>query len=46
MKQEGATHRLNPQAWTTPTPLIAESESGGKDLIIRLSVDLLAEMNG
>ena len=46
MKQEGATHRLNPQALTALTPLIAGNASSGKDLMIRLIVNLLAEPGG
>ena len=36
-------HRLNPQALTALTLLIAESASGGKDLMVRLIGNLLAE---
>ena len=43
LNQEGMTHRLNPQALTALTLLIAESASSGKDLMVRLVVNLLAE---
>ena len=43
LNQEGVAHRLNPQALTALTLLIAESASSGKDLMIRLIVNLLAE---
>ena len=43
LNQEGMTHRLNPQALTALTLLIAESASSGKDLMVRLIVNLLAE---
>ena len=43
LKQEGVTHQLNPQALTALTLLIAESASSGKDLMVRLIVNLLAE---
>ena len=43
LNQESVTHRLNPQALTALTLLIAESASSGKDLMIRLIVNLLAE---
>ena len=46
LKQEGATHRLNPQALTALTLLIAESAPSGKDLMVRLVVNLLAEPGG
>ena len=46
MKQEGMTHRLNPQALTTLTLLIAESAPTGKDLMVRLIANLLAEPTG
>ena len=46
MNQEGVTHRLNPQALIALTLLIAESPSSGKDLMIRLVVNLLAEPPG
>ena len=36
-------HRLNPEALTALTLLIAESAPAGKDLMIRLIVNLLAE---
>ncbi len=41
LRQEGMDHRLNPQALTALTLLIAESAPGGKDLMIRLIVNLL-----
>ena len=43
LKQEGVVHRLNPQALTALTLLIAESAPHGKDLMIRLIINLLAE---
>ena len=46
LNQEGAAHRLNPQALTALTLLIAESASSGKDLMVRLIVNLLAEPCG
>ena len=42
LKQEGLEHGLNPQALTALTLLIAESAPAGKDLMIRLIVNLLA----
>ena len=42
LKQEGMEHRLNPQALTALTLLIAESAPAGKHLMIRLIVNLLA----
>ncbi len=41
LKQEGMAHRLNPQALTALTLLIAESAPAGKDLMIRLIINLL-----
>ena len=46
LKQEGVEHRLNPQALTALTLLIAESAMAGKDLMIRLIINLLAEPAG
>ena len=46
LNQEGVTHRLNPQALTALTLLIAKSASSGKDLMIRLIINLLAEPVG
>ena len=46
LNQEGVAHRLNPQALTALTLLIAESASSGKDLMVRLIVNLLAEPGG
>ena len=43
LKQEGVAHRLNPQALTALTLLIAESAIASKDLMIRLIINLLAE---
>ena len=43
LKQEGVEHRLNPQALTALTLLIAQSAPRSKDLMIRLVVNLLAE---
>ena len=36
-------HRLNPEALTALTLLIAESAPTGKDLMVRLIINLLAE---
>ena len=46
LNQEGVAHQLNPRARTALTLLIAENASSGKDLMIRLIVNLLAEPNG
>ena len=46
LNQEQMTHRLNPQALTTLTLLIAESAPTGKDLMVRLIANLLAEPTG
>ena len=46
MKQESVAHRFNPRALTALTLLIAESASSGKDLMVRLIVNLLAETDG
>ena len=46
LNQEGVAHRLNPQALTALTLLIAESAPAGKDLMIRLIINLLAEPAG
>ncbi len=46
LKQEGVEHRLNPQALTALTLLIAESAPAGKDLMTRLIINLLAEPVG
>ena len=46
LNQEGVAHRLNPQALTALTLLIAESASSGKDLMVRLIVNLLSEPGG
>ena len=43
LEQERVEHRLNPQALTALTLLIAESAPRSKDLMIRLVVNLLAE---
>ncbi|MDE2899126.1 MAG: hypothetical protein OXO54_12475, partial [Chloroflexota bacterium] len=43
LKQESVEHRLNPQALTALTLLIAESAMTSKDLMIRLIINLLAE---
>ena len=43
LAQEGVEHRLNPQALTALTLLIAESEPRSKDLMVRLVVNLLVE---
>ncbi len=42
LKQEAIEHGLNPQALTALTLLVAESAPAGKDLMIRLIVNLLA----
>ena len=41
LKREGMGHRPNPQALTVLTLLIAERAPAGKDLMIRLMVNLL-----
>ena len=41
LQQEGVDHWLNPQTLTAMTLLIAESAPAGKDLMIRLIVNLL-----
>ena len=41
LKQEEIEHELNPQALTALTLLVAESAPSGKDLMIRLIVNLL-----
>ena len=46
MKQQGLPYRLNPQILTALTLPIAESASSGKDLMVRLVVNLLAESDG
>ena len=46
LNQEGVAHRLNAQALTALTLLIAESASTAKDLMIRLIINLLAEPAG
>ena len=46
LQQEGVAHRLNPQALTALALLIAESAPAGKDLMIRLIINLLAEPVG
>ena len=43
LAQEGVAHRLDPRALTALTLLIAESAPSGKDLMVRLIVNLLAE---
>ena len=43
LKQEGVAHHLNPQALTALTLLVAESAPAGKDLMIRLIINLLME---
>ena len=42
LRQEEVAHSLNPQALTALTLLVAESAPAGKDLMIRLIVNLLA----
>ena len=46
LNQEGVSHHLNPQALTALTLLIADSAPGGKDLMVRLIINLLAEPEG
>ena len=46
MKQESVAHRLNLRAVTALTLLSAENASSGKDLMVRLTVYLLAETDG
>ena len=46
LNQESVAHRLNPQALTALTLLIAESAPADKDLMIRLIINLLAEPAG
>lgn len=46
LAQEGVAHRLDPRALTALTLLIAESAPSGKDLMVRLIVNLLAEPDG
>ena len=46
LKQENMEHRLNPQALTALTLLIAESAPAGKDLMVRLIINLLTEPAG
>ncbi len=46
LKQEGLHHRLNPEALTALTLLIAESAPASKDLMVRLIINLLAEPAG
>lgn len=41
LRQEEVAHNLNPQALTALTLLVAESAPAGKDLMIRLIVNLL-----
>ena len=43
LQQERMAHRLNPQALTALALLIAESAPAGKDLMIRLIINLLVE---
>ena len=43
LEQEDVDHRLNPQALTALTLLIAESAPRSKDLMVRLVVNLLAK---
>ena len=45
-RRKGLDHRLNPEALTALTLLIAESAPAGKDLMVRLIVNLLAEPAG
>jgi prophage maintenance system killer protein len=43
IQQEGIAHQLNPQALTALALLIAESAPASKDLMIRLTMNLLVE---
>lgn len=43
LRQEGVTHRLNPEGLTALTLLLAESAPSNKDLMIRLIINLLVE---
>ncbi len=43
LQQEDMAHQLNPQALTALALLIAESAPAGKDLMIRLIINLLVE---
>ena len=43
LRQEAVAHNLNPQALTALTLLVAESAPVGKDLMIRLIVNLLVD---
>lgn len=43
LQQEGMAHRLNPQALTALALLIAESAPTSKDLMVRLTMNLLVE---
>ena len=46
LNQEGVSHHLNPQALTALTLLIADGAPAGKDLMVRLIINLLAEPEG
>lgn len=46
LQQERMTHQLNPPALTALALLIAESAPRGKDLMIRLTMNLLVERRG
>ena len=46
MKRQGVAHRLDPQAVTASTLLIAKSASGGGYLMVCLVVNLPAERVG
>lgn len=44
LRQEGVVHRLNPEGLTALTLLIAESAPSNKELMIRLIINLLVEL--
>ena len=46
LQQERIAHELNPQALTALALLIAESAPTAKDLMIRLTMNLLVERRG
>ena len=45
LTQESIAHRLDPKALTALTLLIAESEPSGKDLMVRLVVNLIGDID-
>ena len=46
LQQERITHQLDPPALTALALLIAESAPASKDLMIRLTMNLLVERRG